>query len=64
LLCGSENWTISAKDARRITAAGMKCIRKIAGCSWTDHKTITEIAKELNITAILDKIQEYIKNFL
>jgi hypothetical protein len=58
LLCGSENWTISAKDARRITAAEMKCIRKIAGCSWTDHKKITEIAKEQNITAVLDKIQE------
>jgi len=24
LLCSSENWTIKARDARRITAAGMK----------------------------------------
>ena len=64
MLCGSENWTISAKDSRRITAAEMKFIRKIAGCSWTDHKKITEIAKEQNVTAVLDKIQEYRKNFL
>jgi hypothetical protein len=28
LLCGSENWTIKARDVRRITAAEMKCMRK------------------------------------
>ena len=27
LLYGSENWTITARDARRITAAEMKCMR-------------------------------------
>jgi len=53
LLYGSENWTITARDARRITAAEMNCISKTAGCSWTDHKTITENAKELNTTAVL-----------
>jgi len=28
---GSENWTIKARDARRITAAEMKYMRKTAG---------------------------------
>jgi hypothetical protein len=28
----------------------------------TDYKTKTEVAKELNITPVLDKIQEYRKN--
>jgi len=28
---GSENWTIKARDARRITAAEMKYKRKTAG---------------------------------
>jgi len=29
-LCNtSKNWTIKARDARRITAAAMKCIKKI-----------------------------------
>jgi DNA-binding CsgD family transcriptional regulator len=55
----SEIWTIKARDARRITAAEMKCMRTTAGYTWTDHKTNTEIAKELNITTVLDKIQEY-----
>jgi hypothetical protein len=37
---------------------------KKAGYIWTDYKINTEIAKELNITAALDKIQEYNKKWL
>jgi hypothetical protein len=50
LLYGSENWTIKARDAARITASEMKYVRITAGYTWTDHKTNTEIVKELNIT--------------
>ena len=59
LLYGSETWTVKASDARRITAAEMKCMRGTAGYTWTDYKTNTQIAKELKITQILDKLQEY-----
>jgi len=31
----------------------------LAGYTWTDHKTNKQIAKELKITPILDKLQEY-----
>ena len=31
LLYGSETWTIKARDARRITAAGMKYMRRTEG---------------------------------
>jgi hypothetical protein len=34
----------------------MKYMRITAGYTWTDHKANTEIAKELNITPVLDKI--------
>ena len=37
----SENWTIEARDARRITAAELKYMRKTAGYIWTDYKTNT-----------------------
>ena len=37
----------------------MKYIRNTAGYTWTDCKTNTEIAKELNTTPVLDKIQDY-----
>jgi hypothetical protein len=37
----------------------MKCMRKTAGYTWTDFRTNTEIAKELNTASVLDKIREY-----
>jgi hypothetical protein len=64
LFYGSENWTIKARDARRITAAEMKSMRITAGYYWTDHKTNAEIAKELNITPGLDKIQNCKRNWI
>ena len=55
LLYSSETWTIKARDARRITAAEMKYMRRTAGYTWTDYKPNTQITKELKITSILDK---------
>jgi hypothetical protein len=42
----------------------MKFARKTVGYTWTDYKTNTEIAKELNITPVLDKIQDYRKKWI
>jgi hypothetical protein len=39
-------------------------MRRTAGYTWTDHKTNTEFAKELNITTVLDKIQDYKRNWI
>jgi hypothetical protein len=64
LLYGSETWTIKARDARRISAAEMKYIRITAGYTWTNYKTNTQIAKELKITPILDKLLEYKRNWI
>ena len=64
MLHGIENWTITARDARKVTAAEMKYMRKTAGYTWTDYKTNTEIATELNITPILDKILGYRRNWI
>jgi hypothetical protein len=64
LLYSSESWTIRARDARRITATEMICMRKTAGYIWSDYKTNTETAKELIITQFLDKMQEYRRNWL
>jgi len=51
LLYGSGTWTITARDARRITAAEMKYMRTAAGYTWTDYKTNTQITKELKSNA-------------
>ena len=64
MICGSETWTIKARDARRITAAEMKYMRRTAGYTWTDYKTNTQITKELKITRILDKLLEYKRNWI
>jgi hypothetical protein len=63
LLYGSENRTIKARDARRITAAEMKYMRT-AGYTWTDYRTNTHITKELKLTPIMDKLLEYKRNWI
>jgi hypothetical protein len=57
LLYGSETWTVTARDASRITAAEMKYMGRTAGYIWTDYKTNIQIAKELKITPTRGPIQ-------
>ena len=62
---GSENWTITARDARRITAAEMKYMRKKkTEYTGPNYKTNTETAMELSITPIMYKIQDYRRKWL
>jgi hypothetical protein len=42
----------------------MKYMRRTEGYIWTDCKTNTQIAKELKITQILDKLLEYKINWI
>ena len=56
LLYGSETWAIKTRDARRITAAEMKYMRRTAGYTWTDYKRNAQIAKELKMTPIFGQI--------
>jgi len=64
LLYGRETWTIKASDARRITAAEIKYMRRTAGYTWTNYKTNAQIAKELKITPILDKLLGYKRSWI
>jgi len=64
ILYGSENWTLTALQRRRIEAAEIKLLRPLAGYSLYDHKTNDYIRRELRITDILDKIDEYRRNWL
>jgi len=41
---------MKARDARRITVAEMKYMRRAAGYTWTDYKPYAQITKELKIT--------------
>jgi len=62
-LYASENWTLTASQRRRIGAAEMKLLRILAGYTLHDHKTNDFIRRELKITGILDKIDEYRLNW-
>ena len=63
-LYGSENWTLTALQRRRIEAAEMKLLRPLAGYTLYDHKTNDYIRREPRITGILDKIDEYRRDWL
>jgi hypothetical protein len=63
LLYGTEPCNTKASDARRITAAEMKYMRRTAGYIWTDYKTNAQIAKGVKnntnfrqITGIQEKL--------
>ena len=64
MLYGSETWTVKARDTIRITAAEMKYMRRTAGYTWTDHKTNEQIAEDLKITSVLDKLLEYKRSWI
>ena len=55
---------LTASQRRRIEAAEMKLLRPLAGYTLCDHQTNNSIRKELRITSILDKIDEYRKKWL
>ena len=58
-LYGSENWTLTASQRRRIEAAEMKLLRPLAGFTLYDHRTNASIRRELQTVSILDKLDEY-----
>ena len=42
----------------------MKYMRRTARYTWTDYEINTQIAKELKITPIMDKLLEYKRNWI
>jgi hypothetical protein len=63
-LYGSENWVLTALQRRRIEAAEMKLLRPLAGYTLYDHETNDPVRRELQTECMLDKIDEYRRNWL
>jgi len=40
-----KTWTIKARDAKRITAAEIKYMRRTGGYTCTDYKTNTQLQR-------------------
>jgi hypothetical protein len=55
-LYGSEKWTLTALQRRRIEAAEMKLLRPLAGYTLYDHKINDSVHRELQTECILDKV--------
>ena len=49
---------------RRIEAAEVKLLRRLAGYTLYDHKTNDYIRREIGIAGLLDRIDEYRRNWL
>jgi hypothetical protein len=64
LLHGLENWTLTALERRKIEAAEIKLLRPLAVYTLYDHKTNDSICRELQTECILNKIDEYRRNWL
>jgi len=60
----SENWTLTALQRRRIEEAEMNLLRPLTGYTLYDHKANDYIRRELWITGILDKVDDYRRNWL
>jgi hypothetical protein len=43
---------------------GIKYMRRTAAYTWTDYKTNTQIAKDLKITPVFDRLLEYKRNWI
>jgi hypothetical protein len=52
LLYGSETWTLTASQLKRLEAAEMQLLRPLAGHTLLDHKQNEDIRKKLNIENI------------
>jgi hypothetical protein len=63
-LYGSEKWSLAASHRRRIEAAEVKLLRPMADYALYDYKTNDSIRRELQTDCILDKTDEYRRNWL
>ncbi|PSN45527.1 hypothetical protein C0J52_24508 [Blattella germanica] len=55
---GSETWTLTSNQLRRIEAAEMKLLRPLVGYTLYDHKRNADIRTKLNMAPILDTFWE------
>jgi hypothetical protein len=53
-----------SKGRKRVTTAEMEYLTKTAGYAWTDYKTNKGTVEKLNITSVLDNMQDFRRNWL
>lgn len=63
LVYGSEIWSLTKQQERRMEAAEMKLLRPLAGYTLLDHKPNKYIRQELGISNIIDVTHTYINRW-
>jgi hypothetical protein len=63
-LYGSEHWTLTVSQRRRIQAAEMKLLSPLAGHTVNYHKTNDSTRCELQSGCTMDRTDEYRRNWL
>ena len=58
LMFGSESWTLTQNQRKRIEAAEMTFLRRAKECTLRDHLRNADIRQEQNIYSINDKIKQ------
>ena len=58
-LYGCESWTITAETERRIQAFEMKCLRKLLGISYREHRTNESVRQE--VEAVCGKFESLLE---
>jgi hypothetical protein len=58
----SPEWVTGPEQGK--SSGRVATFRRTAGYIWNDYKTNVQIAKELKITPILDKLLEYKRNWI
>jgi hypothetical protein len=59
LLYGSECWTLTKRQKKRLEAAEMRFLRSVAGYSLIDHTRNEDIRDELQIVDTNSRIKDY-----
>jgi hypothetical protein len=58
----SPEWVMGPEQGK--SSGRMKYMRRTAGYTWTDYKTNTQVAKQLKITPVLNRLLEYKRNWI
>ena len=58
LVYGSESWTLTQNQRKRIEAVEIKFLRRVKECTLRDHIRNADIKQKLNIYLINDKIKQ------
>ena len=58
LLYGSETWTLYAKQAQRLHAFHMRCLRRLLGVTWKDHMTNEDVLEKTGSPSMTDLLRQ------